>query len=404
MSDDFRSMVEGAYVQAEAGAEAVAGGTSDVADAPDAGAGAEGSGVLAGQDGAADGDGSQSGDGRPPPTDRPRDAAGKFAPKDKAAPKVAPRQKVEQLATQPRPGEGADPAKPITGEASPHLAGDGSLPVETLKPPAGLTPSEREHFAKAPPEIQKALARMDATARQAAQESVPAKRFQQEVHQAFSPYSAFAQSLGATPLQLAHQATQTAHALATAPLNRRAEIVATLIQNHGVPLEMINAQLEGRAVPQEQGQGQGFDKESVIREAEERMLQRLQGQRNQSVASEAQREVAAFESDPAHEYATDPQIRRRMQIAMSVAAQNQQELSIKDAYQEALWASPDHRAILQRRATADAEKARMASNQQAIRAASSVRSAPSTGNVSVKAVKTPRDAVMTAWETLDSQQ
>lgn len=310
---------------------------------------------------------------------RARDNAGRFVRqgeefKDKTAPKatIAPKAKAAQPAAQPSPD-----GKPEVPGATPSLAaGDGSLPqTPELRPPSGWTPAAKEKWATLPPEIQREVAKREREITIGLNDAAPAKRFQQEVTQAFAPFQQVAQQLGvANPVALGVQAAQIATRIATAPPHIAARELAQLIRSRpDMDPGLINGFLEGG--PQQAGpaQGQAFDPEAVARQAEERVFQRLQQQRQQSLMQSVQQEVAEFEADPAHAYATDPTVRGLMAAIMGNPGFKG---SIKDAYDRALWASPEHRGIVQQKAAAEQAKVATASTQQRRAAASSIQSQP----------------------------
>lgn len=401
---DFRAMVEGAYAEAETGATD-GGGASGAA--PDAGVEPGGAGVLDEQPGqAAAGQGQDQGDdgSAVAAAQRARDAAGRFAPKGKDAPQAKATKPVT-----PKPGgEASAPAS--TGGDTPLATDAASIaPPPAHKPPQSWTPAEREHFAKAPPEVQAAIARREREAAMAVQEAAPAKRFHQEVSQAFRPYEQFAQSIGQTPLGLAQQASQVAMQISTAPPHIAAQVLANLIRSRrDISLDLINNHLADQ--PEQPGQPAHIDPIAIAQQAEQRVWSRLQGERQQKMQARFEQEVSAFASDPANEFFSHeehgPAIQSRVlgliQATSHLPPDKQPPLS--DLYGEAVWAHPATRAIMQKRADAERAKASVASTQQARTAASSVKSTPSTGASAVQTPKTHREMVAAVYDSLEGSR
>jgi hypothetical protein len=304
---------------------------------------------------------------------RTRDASGRFAPKGKAATQTTTQTKAPKEVTgAPSPTDAIPPT--VSGDSSKTLPPQPGAQSETLRPPQSWTPAAREAFAKAPPEVQREVAKREREIAAALQEAAPTKRFRQEVEQAFAPFQEVARTLGVqNPIALGVQAAQVATRIATGPAHIAAREIAQLIQSRpDLQLDLINAHLSGEA-GQRPTQPQAFDPEMVARQAEERVFQRLQQQREQHLAVSVQQEIAEFDADPANEYAQDPRVRGLMS---AILRNPLYKGSIKDAYQQALWANDDTRAILQQRAAAEQAKASQASTQRARAAATSIQSQP----------------------------
>jgi hypothetical protein len=232
------------------------------------------------------------------------------------------------------------------------------------------------------------------------QEHAPAKRFQQEVSQAFQPYAQFAQSIGQTPLALAQQASQVALQISTAPAHIAAKTFADLIRSRpDVQLELINAHLHGEA-EQAQPQQQTLSPEAIIQRAKQEWRQEQQQNEQQKLQAHFEQEVTAFSQDAANEFMLHEEHGQAIQSRIAALLRADSKLPLKDAYAEAAWAHPATRAIMQKRADAERAKATNASTQQAKLAASSVKSAPSTGASSLRTPKTDRERVEAAYDTV----
>jgi hypothetical protein len=303
---------------------------------------------------------------RPTADGRARDATGRFAPKAKEA-QAQTKQGGQAVAAPAGPG-GDSPS--VTGAAPTPPP---PVPAEAIKAPVSLTPAEREHFAKAPVEVQKAFARLDREVRQTMQEAAPLRRMKEEVEKAFAPYQQFAQSIGQTPLGLAQQASQVALQISTAPAHVAAKVFADLIRSRpDVQLELINGHLDGQ--PQAQPQQPHIDPATIAAQAEERVWKRLQGERQEREAAKARSMVEEFASSPEHEFFQD--VWPDMAGLIDAAKARNVELPLKDAYDRAVWANPELRAILQQRELAKSAATAKAATQRASAAGSSIRNQP----------------------------
>lgn len=379
----IQELVESAYDEAESNAA-----SADSTQPPDAGGGPDSTAVAP----VVASGGTDGGDGGPvvasessAAAQRARDAAGKFT---KAAKETASKQ------------GGITTAPAVPGSVSPTEAGAAPVEVapvaEAVKAPQSLTPAEREAFAKATPEIQRAFARIDQTVRLANQEAAPAKKFKAEVEQALQPYAQFAQSIGQTPIGLAQQASQIALQISTAPPNVAAQLLANLVRSRpDMTLEMLAGALDA---PQQQPQPQHMDPRTIAAQVRQEVMQSFQQERAAREEARLTQELEAFAADPANEHFE--KVGHETLAILNAAKVRGQPISLKDAYESAAWANPVVRAIMQKRAAQEAAKANQASMQQARAAASSVKSTPSTGASSARAPKTDRERVEAAYDAV----
>lgn len=384
---DFRSMVANAYAEAE-GAE------TETQGAPDNGGGeapetpavdvdaAPAGGVESIEAAAADNGGDAAAAKETAAAIRARDEKGKFT---KAAKVAAAKSETKA------PASGDAPSS--TGEVPPIASGDS---ISQTKPPQSLTPQERDVFARAPPEIQKALLRIDQTAKQALQESAPARRFTQEIGQTFGP---IAQAHGVQIPQLLQDFAQASQGLLSNDQGTKARVFAGLMHRYGLQdMDALIGALNNPQAAPPQAQQRPVDPEEITRRVEQRMEQKY-------VQRQADTELRGFMADKANEFLAGEHGNRvlaHMHASIRAAEGMGEELSLKDAYDSAIWGLPQTRAILNSKVAAERAKAAAASTQQARNAAVSVKSAPSTASSSApKASAKHRDIVAAAWETLE---
>lgn len=359
----------------------VGGADQSGADAPDGGGAGDGAGVSLGKAGGAGDGGREASDGAA--SSRPRDASGRFAPKAAASPTEAP-----------KPGEATPPpVAPKQGAQSttqaPPPATQTSTPPPEFKPPQSWKPEAREHFAKAPPQVQAEVIRREREVQTALQETAGVRRFAEQWQRTLAPYEAMLRTHGQDPLSAVGNALQSMHALYGGPPQVRAKALAALIDSSGVPLELINAHWSGEPQPQQSGQAQHLDPEAIIAQAEQRVMQRFQAQQMEQMRADVSQEVERFTAE--HEFAAD------VAPIMSGLMQRTQGLTMEAAYEQACWAHPETRRILQQRQEAERAKAVNASTQRARAAASSVKHQPATATVEGDEPETVFDAVKAAY-------
>jgi hypothetical protein len=392
MEADIKSLVESAYNEAEAsGGESpesvssvVAVGSADVAEA---------------SPGVAETSSDDGGSGESPTTkaDRARDEKGKFAPKPKEGQALKP-----AASKSPAVAEGAVGGPPTTdgSQLSPPVV------AEALKAPQSLTPAEREAFAKAPPEIQKALARIDQTVRLANQEAAPAKRFHQEAQAAFAPYSEMLQRSGfKSPVEAAQNAFHTIQQLQSGGPEQVVAVISSLIQGYGTKrfgaqfIEQLAAGIDGQ--PQQPGQQPAhIDPRQIAAQVRQEVMNDFQAQQEQRQKAQISKDLESFAADPQNEFFGDV---GEVMLGLITATPKGRPIDIAGIYDRACYADPEIRAILQTRAKQVAAKATTASTQQARLAASSVKSTPSTGASSVRKPTTVREMVEAAYDAADGR-
>jgi hypothetical protein len=177
-----------------------------------------------------------------------------------------------------------------------------------------------------------------------------------------------------------------------------ANLVAQIIHARGIPVDMLAQAMDGAPQGQAQQQPQHLDPVALRQQIKQELLQDFQGQRQQQSAYQAQQQAQAFMSDPSNEWAED------VRDAMAGLLSSGQQMTLKEAYDRAIWSDPGIRDILLKRQKHEAAKAAAASTQQARLAASSVKSTPGTGASSAgRAPKTVREAVEAAFEQADGR-
>lgn len=321
------------------------------------------------QDGAAD---AQPAEGRDDKgryaTRTPKPAAPLKTPVPKPAPTVVP------PGAKPPAAVGA----PGAATAQPEAPKPGVPPV---KAPQSWTHAEREVWANVPPEAQRAILRREREADHALKGAAQHRQIAERFNEVVSPYLGMIQAEGGDPFTATASVLQTAAALRTAPPLHKAHLIASLVHQFAIPIDALDAALAGQApTPGAQGQTQPIDPDALLRQAEERVMQRLQQQGTTVRQSKAQQELQAFVDSGKAEFIDDPKVRSFMSALLGTAGQQQVALSLEDAYNQAVRMHPELSQVLKQResaqqATATAATA-AAATQRAKAAAASVRTTP----------------------------
>jgi hypothetical protein len=185
---------------------------------------------------------------------------------------------------------------------------------QELKPPQSLKPLEREAFKTWPKEAQEAFRRREVEIARGLQEKAEPARFGQQAMQTLQPFAATIQAMGGNPIQAMETVFRSAHVLQVGTPAQRAEVIASLLSQYGVDVDLVNARLEGRQAPQ--SAQQPFDINAITQQVRQSVFGELQQQRQAQAARQADAEVAKFAE--AHPYFED--VRPKMALLMKAAA------------------------------------------------------------------------------------
>ena len=289
--------------------------------------------------------------GAPPKSTDGRDEKGRFAPKKASAPPAD---------SQSEPPADSQSAAPETAAPT----------APAVRAPPSLSPAEREHWAKAPPEIQRAFVRRENELRTKLNEHAALRKMGDEVQRTVAPYEAFLRSHGSNPVKALESALATAYTLRTADPQTKARAVADLIKAHAIPVEALAAALDGTPAPTSAPQAYQDPRVDQIYQ----MLQAQQQTQQQALQSQADRKIQAFAADPKNEFFEDVKVSMGKAIDAGLAS------DLETAYDLACNAHPEIRKIVQQRRMHESATASSSSAAQAAAAGSSVKPNPAGRN------------------------
>lgn len=256
-------------------------------------------------------------------------------------------------------------------EEAPVEAGEGEVQEEVKPDPYGLAPQYskgaiRDNWEKLPPEVRKDIVEREREIHQQFTRYDEERNFGKQVKGIVAPYEQLIRSLGAEPVQALDYLLKTDYALRTANPEQRKQMFLKAASDYGISFDG------------EQPQHQPID--PTIETALQRIA-RLESElnsasiaRKESEEAEIAQSIEAFASDPEHVYF------EQVRPVMSALLQSGQAGSLKEAYDQAVWADPQTRALHleaqrqteeRKRTAAQAEQARAAR-----RASPSVTGAP----------------------------
>lgn len=160
------------------------------------------------------------------PAQRARDDLGRFTTQPPAR---APGGPMEARSGAPgTPGPRQQPLAPQAGT------------TPELRAPASWTPSAREKWASVDPEIRQEIHRREIEAQRVLQDSAGLRQFTQSFQSIVAPYEMFIRAEQSDPLRAVASLMNTAAQLRVGTPQTKVGIVASIIQQHGIDLKMLD--------------------------------------------------------------------------------------------------------------------------------------------------------------------
>lgn len=332
---------------------------------------------------------------------RARDEAGRFARKtQKPAPKVEVKPTVPPAAKPVvRPTATVKPTAPA-GVAAPATA----PATPEMKPPQSWRGPAKETWAALPEAARVEVLRREKEINTQLAAVGEERKYAQSMRAAVAPFEAQIRAEGSTPERAVASLMQTALALRTAPPAHKAQLVAGMIADFGVPLDGLVAALQGQPVPEQQRQPAQVDPRQLVAQVKQQLVQELSQQRESALVTRYTAETESFlEAQPVHGLdGTDygQEIREDMADIIERAAKRGSTITLEQAYSRAAREHPEVSKVLaQREAAAAAAKAN-ASTRRARAASSSVRHSPTTQPVTRRSGGDLRSALEASVEAL----
>lgn len=273
---------------------------------------------------------------------QPRDENGKFKPKEEKE-----QQPLQDQGMQPGPKAGPKPQ----GERAPQA----------------WRPDVREHWASLPENVRSEIQRREVEVQRTLQESAEARKNYDAIMRTIQPYEAFIRAENSNPIQAIDNLMRTGAQLRVGTPAEKAQLVAGIVKQYGIDIEMLDSALAGQAPrvdPQQAAIEQVLNQRLAPVQQMLTQFQQAQLAQQQQVTSAAQSEVAQF-LDRA-EFAED--VREDMADLMETAARRGQNLSLADAYKKACLMNDNVRAVI-------AQRVQTQGAQQGTQAAQKARSA-----------------------------
>lgn len=300
------------------------------------------------------------------------EAPGDPNPQIEAAPEEAEapsgRERDEHGRFKPKAGEESVGATDEATAASQVAEADGKV----IPDPYGLAPQYAGPAIKGkwndlPPEVREEIVKRDREVHQQFTRFDEERNFGKAIKTVVQPYEGLIRSLGAEPAQAIDYLLKGDAALRTGSPEQKRAMFMKLAQDYGV-------QIDGVAdAPQQQVQGD--PRVENLQQQMDRLLKEQNDASNRARESE-QAEIASsietFAADPAHAYF------EQVKPEMAVLLQNGLAGDMQEAYDKAVWANPETRALhlAAERSAEDRKRTAAEQTARARRASPSVTGAP----------------------------
>ena len=247
-------------------------------------------------------------------------------------------------------------AKAVTPEATPETPAE-ITPVETAPAPNTWKKEAQAEWAKLPPSVQAEVARREADFHKGIEQYKTQASYGDTMQRAISPYMATINQFNVTPDVAVGELLKSDHALRYGNEQQKVGMVFKIFRDYGINPETVFNQLQN-------GAPQVDPRDQRLEQLERTIAQQKQAAEQQAQA-ELNSEIAAFASDPSHSHFESV----KSHIAALLQAGTAKDL--KDAYEQAVWANPQTRALVIAEQQAK-ERAEATQKAQAAKTAASV--------------------------------
>ncbi len=222
-----------------------------------------------------------------------------------------------------------------------------------VNPPSGWRANAKAKWDSIDPEIRAEIKKREQDAMNGANALKDRASQYDEIEQVMQPYQAIIQAEGGTPATVVNEMLRSAYILRQGDMSQKVEMVGRLAHQYGFLNELRTMLVQG-VMPQ---QPAGLTPQQV----EQMVEQRLQERESNNATSTNQQAIVDFQSatneDGSLKYPYFDNVRHLMANVFETSAG---DMTLEEAYERAIWADPETRAVLQQQSAAeDQAKARV---------------------------------------------
>jgi hypothetical protein len=271
------------------------------------------------------------------------------------------------------------------------------------KPPVSWKTGSKAQWEKLPLDVKQEVLRREKEISQYISQNDHHKRFSDSFSKVVQPYSHLIQSQGSTPLRAVQNLMATAAGLATGNAQQKAAIVAEIISNYAIDVNMLDRVLSGSV----QTNGGQLPQQAQVPPAMLEALKPVYGfmdrmNQMQQAHEERKRSAATAEVEKAEALPYFEDLREDMADILELAAKRGIDLTIEQAHEKAVALNPEIASQISKEKRIQEARVTGTRLAKARRAASTIVGAPSGAPGGAQAPKTRREALEAAWSEADS--
>ena len=299
------------------------------------------------------------------------------------------------------PAPEAQPA-PDQAAATDVAAAEGQAdPEPDSPPPQSWRPLAREEWGKLPPVVKQEIAKREHDMQQAFNATAAERKIAHGLQAITQPHAAIMQREGISPLQAAKNAMDSYATLASGDPQTKARLLAGMVKQFGVDVQLLDSALAGETLPGNPGNGQypppqpQMSPEQIAQMVEQRVSTRIVGQ-------QAEHEVEGWGADKEFFNArttNGARVRDMMANLMEMELQQGRDMSMDAAYNAVIRTDPQIASVIQSREQQAAQQTSLEATTRAKAAASSVQSNPISGQGPQTAPTDIRSSIEAAIES-----
>ena len=230
------------------------------------------------------------------------------------------------------------------------------------KPPVAWKPEMREKFNGLPPEVQKYITDREEEVHRGFTKQDDERNLGRSVKEVITPYMPIITAEGGTPLTAIKDLLNTAYVMRTAPPAQKSQLFARLAQQYGVDLRSV-AQPAQNVPPVVKALQDEVAKLQAHISTEQTQRQQADYWRQQQEQTTVNSLIHEFQSNPANVHF------EQVRPLMSALLQSGQAQDLQDAYDKAIYATPEIRAQILEADKANQEAQRIANAKSKVDAA-----------------------------------
>jgi hypothetical protein len=291
---------------------------------------------------------------------RARDDAGRFTKAAKEEPKPA-----AKVAPAAKTTTAKAPAAP---EQTPDAASaQGVIPRDTARAPSTWKPAAREGFEKLPEAARAEIHRREDDYRKGTEQLMPDATFGKSMRQVVDPYRMLIEAEGGSPERAVSDLLRTAAVLRMGGPQEKLNAMVAIVRQFNVDLSPL---LQPGQTPQPQQQQFRDPRVDQLLASQAREQQQRAARETQQLETTVTRwlDEADAQGNPKRPYLGDVMSEMSMMIPQLRAADPSltEVQALEAAYERAIWANPEIRAVLQTKERTELESRSQAANQSRV--------------------------------------